>query len=98
MVNHLSDSTICSPNQNGFPMAQSTWLYGAGWGLRKLLNWVHLRYNGPDIYITEVRVRPCTRVAMFGNCVDRRQSSLVEVDANGLKIGSDLVHYLEMRA
>ena len=59
MVNHLSDSTICSPNQNGFPMAQSTWLYGAGWGLRKLLNWVHLRYNGPDIYITEVRVRPC---------------------------------------
>ena len=35
---------------------------------------------------------------MFGNCVDRRQSSLVEVDANVLKMGSNLLYYFEMRA
>jgi beta-glucosidase len=36
-----------------FPKAQSAWLYGAGWGLRKLLNWIATRYGNPDIYITE---------------------------------------------
>lgn len=37
----------------GFPAAQSIWLYGAGWGLRKLLNWAHNRYGGPEIMMTE---------------------------------------------
>jgi beta-glucosidase/6-phospho-beta-glucosidase/beta-galactosidase len=39
--------------EDGFPQAQSSWLYGSGWGFRKLLNWVHNRYNGPEIYVTE---------------------------------------------
>jgi len=26
---------------------------GAAWGLRKLLNWVHRRYSGPEIIVTE---------------------------------------------
>ena len=35
------------------PQAESIWLFGAGWGLRKLLNWVNLRYGNPDIFVTE---------------------------------------------
>lgn len=33
--------------------ADSPWLYVVPWGLRKLLCWIHQRYNGPDIYILE---------------------------------------------
>jgi len=40
-------------SEDGFPQAESIWLFGAGWGLRKLLNWVNLRYGNPDIFITE---------------------------------------------
>ena len=42
-----------STDEEGFVQAQSAWLYGSGWGLRKLLNWVHNRYDGPDIFVTE---------------------------------------------
>mmetsp|Transcript_72784 Transcript_72784/g.217278 ORF Transcript_72784/g.217278 Transcript_72784/m.217278 type:complete len:713 (+) Transcript_72784:50-2188(+) len=37
----------------GLPRAQSAWLYAAGWGLRKLLNWISRRYHNPSIYVTE---------------------------------------------
>jgi beta-glucosidase/6-phospho-beta-glucosidase/beta-galactosidase len=37
----------------GFERAQSVWLYSAGWGLRKLLNWVARRYRNPPTYVTE---------------------------------------------
>ncbi len=30
-------------DEEGFPKAQSAWLYGAGWGLRKLLTWIKTR-------------------------------------------------------
>jgi len=40
-------------DEEGFPQAQSSWLYGSGWGLRKLLNWVDKRYGSPDIFVTE---------------------------------------------
>ena len=33
--------------------ADSEWLYVVPWGLRKLLVWIHKRYNGPDIYVLE---------------------------------------------
>jgi hypothetical protein len=33
--------------------AQSFWLHGSGWGFRKMLNWIHRRYDGPPIYVTE---------------------------------------------
>lgn len=33
--------------------ADSPWLYVVPWGIRKLLVWIHQRYNGPDIYILE---------------------------------------------
>ena len=46
--------------ETGLPRAESVWLYGAAWGLRKLLNWVHNRYSssgalrgGLPIYVTE---------------------------------------------
>lgn len=35
------------------PRADSSWLYVVPWGSRKLLNWIHKRYNGVEIYITE---------------------------------------------
>jgi len=40
-------------DEEGLLQAQSHWLFAAGWGLRKLLNWIHHRYNKPDIWITE---------------------------------------------
>ena len=39
--------------EDGFPRAQSSWLYGAGWGIRKLLNWIKRRYDSPPIIVTE---------------------------------------------
>lgn len=39
--------------ETGLEQAQSAWLYAAGWGVRKLLNWIHNRYGELDIYITE---------------------------------------------
>jgi beta-glucosidase/6-phospho-beta-glucosidase/beta-galactosidase len=38
---------------SAFVRAQSFWLHGSGWGFRKMLNWVHRRYGGPPIYVTE---------------------------------------------
>lgn len=43
----------CTVTESGFPQAQSAWLYGAGWGARKLLNWVKNRYGNPTVYMTE---------------------------------------------
>jgi len=41
-------------SEDGFPKAQSDWLYGSGWGFRKLLNWVHNRYHPKGgIIVTE---------------------------------------------
>lgn len=38
---------------HGLPVAASSWLHGAGWGLRKLVNWVSRRYGNPPIIMTE---------------------------------------------
>jgi len=43
----------CTVTEDGFPQAQSAWLYGSGWGARKLLNWIKNRYDSPPIYMTE---------------------------------------------
>lgn len=40
-------------SHEGLPRGESIWLYGAGWGLRKLLNWVKNRYNNPEVILTE---------------------------------------------
>lgn len=47
------DFTYSSVSHEGLVHGESAWLYGAGWGLRKLLNWVKRRYNSPAIYVTE---------------------------------------------
>ncbi|CAE7741059.1 BGL1B, partial [Symbiodinium pilosum] len=46
------DLTYGVQSESGFVQGQSDWIYAAGWGLRKLLNWVKRRYN-PIIYVTE---------------------------------------------
>ena len=43
----------CTVTEAGLPQAQSAWLYGAGWGVRKLLTWVKNRYANPLIFLTE---------------------------------------------
>ena len=47
------DFTYAVVSTEGFIHGESAWLYGAGWGLRKLLNWIKKRYHSPIIYITE---------------------------------------------
>ena len=44
---------FATTSHDGFPQAQSGWLFGSGWGFRKILNWIHRRYDGPEIYVTE---------------------------------------------
>jgi len=48
-----SDRSYAVVSHENLPQAESGWLYGAGWGLRKLLNWVKNRYDNPDVYLTE---------------------------------------------
>jgi len=45
--------TYAKITEEGFCKGQSSWLYGSGWGFRKLLNWVARRYNNPPLYVTE---------------------------------------------
>eukprot|EP00891_Asterochloris_glomerata_P005291 jgi/Astpho2/5291/e_gw1.00074.33.1_t len=50
------DDTVESFERDGQPIgprAASDWLYSVPWGLRKLLVWLHKRYGGPDIVVTE---------------------------------------------
>ena len=47
------DFTYAVTSTEGLIHGQSAWLYGAAWGLRKLLNWIKRRYHDPLIYITE---------------------------------------------
>eukprot|EP00411_Alexandrium_monilatum_P017820 CAMPEP_0175251242 /NCGR_PEP_ID=MMETSP0093-20121207/35565_1 /TAXON_ID=311494 /ORGANISM="Alexandrium monilatum, Strain CCMP3105" /LENGTH=525 /DNA_ID=CAMNT_0016545507 /DNA_START=1 /DNA_END=1578 /DNA_ORIENTATION=- len=51
--NKSHDSSLSATSTEGLVHGQSVWLYGAGWGLQKLLNWVHRRYAHPPIYLTE---------------------------------------------
>ncbi|XP_068081776.1 myrosinase 1-like [Anabrus simplex] len=36
-----------------WPKSSSEWLRMVPWGLRKLINWIHKEYDGPEIIITE---------------------------------------------
>jgi len=56
-LNHYGTAFV-GPNgvttRNGLAQAKSTWLYQAGWGFRKMLNWVANRYGRDlDIWSTE---------------------------------------------
>jgi len=48
-----ADRSYAIVSEEGFPKAQSKWLFGSGWGFRKILNWISRRYNRPKIYVTE---------------------------------------------
>jgi len=48
-----ADRSYANVTEEGFPKAQSKWLYGSGWGFRKILNWINRRYPGKKIYVTE---------------------------------------------
>jgi len=79
------------------PNGASVWLYAVPWGLRKLLNWVHRRYGGPPIYVTEngwstpgdepweQGVRDYGRVQFYANYTSEMQRAINEdgVDVRG---------------
>lgn len=48
-----ADLAYAKLTEEGLPGAQSTWLYGAAWGFRKVLNWVSSRYDNPPLLVTE---------------------------------------------
>jgi len=48
-----ADTAYAKVTEEGFPNAMSVWLYGSGWGFRKLLNWVARRYDNPPLFVTE---------------------------------------------
>lgn len=77
------------PDGPAFPRAQSIWLYGAGWGLRKLVNWVSQRYSSPEIWITEggwslganssaVGIVDLDRTLYFANYTSQLQRAITE--------------------
>jgi beta-glucosidase len=47
------DLSFSNMSEDGLTQAQSPWLYSAGWGFRKLLNWVGRRYKNVPIIVTE---------------------------------------------
>jgi len=83
-----------SPDQ---PRAASSWLYGAGWGLRKIVNWVSRRYGRPPIYLMEggwslpkassadEEVADNERVLYYANYTSELRKAVVEdkVDVRG---------------
>lgn len=48
----MQDENGIMPGVAGL-QADSEWLYVVPWGFRKLLAWIHERYDGPDIYVLE---------------------------------------------
>eukprot|EP00122_Pirum_gemmata_P020161 Pgem_evm1s18858 len=52
LVNGNGSNTV-QIKANNVATAQANWLFAAGWGLRKLLNYVDARYGQPKIYVTE---------------------------------------------
>ena len=47
-------SQSSSKKNPGLPMAKSVWFFQAGWGFRKLLNWISNRYGRETpVYLTE---------------------------------------------
>lgn len=47
------EEAYADSNSDGLEQGQSSWLHGAAFGFRKLLNWIDRRYNSPPIYVTE---------------------------------------------
>jgi len=47
------DQSWTQDSHDGFVQSQSDWLYGSGWGFRKMVNHIHRRYGHPAIYVTE---------------------------------------------
>lgn len=50
---YCATSEGAGPDGPAFPRAQSVWLYGAGWSIRKLLHWISKRYDNPPTFVTE---------------------------------------------
>jgi beta-glucosidase/6-phospho-beta-glucosidase/beta-galactosidase len=47
------DFSFSKMTEDGLPRGQSEWLYGAGWGFRKLLYWIGRRYKDVPVIVTE---------------------------------------------
>jgi len=90
------DNTHVALSEDGFVQGQSTWLYSGPWGFRKLLNWVHRRYGGPPVYVTEngwslgaeaaaEGRRDRQRAAFYGNYTAEMRKAIFEdgVDVRG---------------
>lgn len=51
--NENFDGSYSAGDHEGLLNGQSSWLYSAGWGFRKLLNWISRRHGNPPLWVTE---------------------------------------------
>merc|ERR1712113_900642 len=91
-----ADLSYAKVSEEGIVKAESAWLYGAGWGFRKILNWVKRRYNNPVLYVTEggwsanapnyvLGTHDISRVMYYANYSSEMRKAIVEdgVDVRG---------------
>eukprot|EP00446_Apocalathium_sp_SHHI-4_P013931 CAMPEP_0177200098 /NCGR_PEP_ID=MMETSP0367-20130122/26036_1 /TAXON_ID=447022 ORGANISM="Scrippsiella hangoei-like, Strain SHHI-4" /NCGR_SAMPLE_ID=MMETSP0367 /ASSEMBLY_ACC=CAM_ASM_000362 /LENGTH=791 /DNA_ID=CAMNT_0018648511 /DNA_START=12 /DNA_END=2387 /DNA_ORIENTATION=- len=48
-----ADLSYANVTHEGLPEGMSIWLFGSGWGFRKMMNWVGRRYDNPLTLVTE---------------------------------------------
>ena len=99
-------SCYTNVTETGLPKAESAWLYAAGWGLRKLVNWVSKRYGrGTPIFLTEGGwslaaktaadgTRDPQRVMYFANYTSEMSRAISEDKVN-VKVRSRAVMFCE---
>jgi len=52
-LNEGVDVSYSKQSHGDLPQGASVWLFGSGWGFRKMLNWVGRRYDNPPLLVTE---------------------------------------------
>jgi beta-glucosidase/6-phospho-beta-glucosidase/beta-galactosidase len=94
--NPRPDLSYATTSHDGFVQGASGWLFGSGWGFRKLLNWVHRRYPAYSIIVTEggwssrlrnatVEAKDLQRIQYYANYTSQMHKAIVEdgVDVRG---------------
>mmetsp|Transcript_65589 Transcript_65589/g.182927 ORF Transcript_65589/g.182927 Transcript_65589/m.182927 type:complete len:736 (-) Transcript_65589:499-2706(-) len=90
------DFSYSKMTEDGLYGAQSPWLYSAGWGFRKLLNWISRRYKNVPVIVTEggwslaadsaaAGASDLDRVAYYANYTSELRAAIYEdgVDVRG---------------
>jgi beta-glucosidase/6-phospho-beta-glucosidase/beta-galactosidase len=104
--NPHADTSYAKVSHDGLLNGGSGWLFGSGWGFRKMLNWVHRRYPSSPIFVTEggwssresdpaLETKDAQRVQYYANYSAEMHKAIFEdgVDVRGYFAWSFLDNY-----